>query len=156
MWRAAIISDDEQINKMSLALYEEDPATKPVTETQIRQTLEALRMEPTRGMAAVMEVNGSVAGYALLIAYWSNEFGGEIVVIDELYIRPNCRSQGHGSELFSVLSGNSLWRGNPVALELDVTPQNQRAADLYRHLGFRPSKNRRMQLLLDTESGSIL
>src|SRR5215510_16497191 len=102
MWRAWKEKDDKDIVEMCLALYAEDPAPSPVPEQHTRETLSILRAEPARGRALVLEVKEIVAGYALLISFWSNELGGEIIVIDELYVRPSHRSQGYARELIRI------------------------------------------------------
>jgi GNAT superfamily N-acetyltransferase len=104
MWRIAKTLDDEEICEMCLALYVEDPSPVMISQCQIRDTLEILRAEPTRGRAIVLEVEGAIGGYALLISFWSNELGGEVIVIDELYVRPSFRRQGHARELLTSLS----------------------------------------------------
>ena len=84
------------------------------------------------------EVDGVVVGYALLVSFWSNEYGGEICAIDELYVKPSHRSRGVSTSLFDeVIGDRMLWPGHPVALELEVTPDNDRARALYERLGFR-------------------
>lgn len=79
------------------------------------------------GRAVVLESEGQVSGYALLTSFWSNEFGGEVCLVDELYVKPAARSQGHGTELPRGLMGeNSLWPEQTVALALEVRPDNHR------------------------------
>ena len=34
-----------------------------------------------------------IIGYALLINYWSNEYGGDIVYVDELFVKESYRSK---------------------------------------------------------------
>lgn len=148
MWRAAQPEEDAQIIELSLALYAEDPAPDPVPPEHTRATLAILRTEPARGMAVVLDLDGTIAGYGFLISFWSNELGGEVVVIDELYIKPAHRSQGHGRELVRLLSHqNTFSTRKPVALELEVTPENRRAAALYAQLGFTAVKNARLRLV---------
>lgn len=140
MWRAARPEDDDAIAELSLALYAEDPG-EPVSEAQVRRTLAVFRAEPTRGQAVILEVDGRVAGYALLVSFWSNEYGGVICNIDELFVQPEDRGRGLGTSLFEAIwSDRSLWPTPPVLLELEVTPTNTRARALYERLGFR-SKN---------------
>ncbi len=137
MWRFATPADDDAIIEMCLALNEEDPGPEPVSATQVRRTLAVLRAEPSRGHPVVSEVAGRIAGYALLIAFWSNELGGEVCTVDELYVQPVYRHRGLGAELFQLLlHDDSLWSGNAVAVGLEVSPDNVRALDWYRRLGF--------------------
>ena len=144
MWRSANPSEDDLIVEMCLALNREDPG-EPVGEPQIRRTLAAFRADPVRGRALLAEVDGVVAGYALLVSFWSNEYGGEICAIDELYVKPSHRSRGISTSLFdAVISDRTLWPERPVALELEVTPDNARARALYERLGFR-SRNQTLR-----------
>ena len=129
---------------MSLSLYREDPGER-IDAQQVRRTLVMFRDEPTRGRAVVAELGRAVIGYALLVSFWSNEYGGEICVIDELYVAPANRSQGIATKLISSIEPDrSLWPRCPVAIALEVTPGNSQARALYERLGFR-SKNQTLR-----------
>ena len=142
MWRMAEPEDDERIVVMCMALYAEDPATTEVGPEQVRRTLEELRRQPVRGRAVVLDEGGQLRGYALLISYWSNELGGEICQLDEAYVAPDVRGQGHTSELVERLArGDGPWPTIPAALQLEVSPSNRRARSLYDRLGFAPLRN---------------
>jgi len=136
-WRVAREDDDEAVIALGLALYDEDPSPEPITALQFERTLAMFRREPWRGRALVVEAGGDIVGYALLVSFWSNELGGEVCDIDELYVRPTHRSRGHGSALLEALGrGSTLWPSDAVALALEVTPDNARARALYERLGF--------------------
>src|SRR5207253_11358576 len=91
------------------------------------------------GRAAVLELDGRPASYALLISYWSNELGGDICTIDELYVEPAARSQGHSTALLEALAAHAApYPPGAVALALEVTAKNARARALYERLGFAP------------------
>jgi GNAT superfamily N-acetyltransferase len=136
MWRAAEILDDPAVVALGLALYAEDPS-EPVPESSFRRTLEMFRGSPWRGGTVVLALDGKVVGYAFLVAYWSNELGGDVCAIDELYVAPAARSRGWGSRLIEALAaGSPLWPGGAVALALGVSPGNHRARALYERLGF--------------------
>ena len=136
-WRVATIDDDDAIVVMCLQLNAEDPGPRPVVAEQVRRTLATLRQEPIRGRAQVLEIDGRPAGYALLISFWSNELGGEMCTVDELFILPPHRNQGHASALLERLAaGLDDCSRSAVAIALEVTPANQRAWRLYERLGF--------------------
>ncbi len=148
-WRAASAEDDAAIVAMCLALNAEDPGPKPVVAEQVRRTLETLRREPWRGRAVVLDMDASIIGYALLISFWSNELGGELCTVDELFVLPRRRSQGHGSALLERLArGCDSWSSAAVAVALEVTPANQRAWRFYERLGF-IGGNRTMRRMID-------
>jgi len=138
MWRNALSADDEAIVRMCVSLYAEDPGPEPVPTDNVLRTLQELRNAPARGRAVVLEVDGTVSGYALLISFWSNELGGEVCVIDELYVEPAQRGRHHATRLLETLSARGApWVENAVALALEATPDNVRARRLYERVGFR-------------------
>lgn len=149
MWRPWNPEDAERVVALCLALYAEDPPTVPVGEAQVRRTLERFRDRPDRGLVAVLEVGGTVAGYALLVPWWSNELGGEVCQVDELYVAPEARGSGLGTALLRDLAaGAGPFPVRFVALQLEVTPDNRRARALYERLGFEPMRNLSMRRLL--------
>ena len=115
MWRLAEPGDDDSLVEMCLRLYDEDPGILPIHPENMRATLRALRREPSRGRAVVLEVENQLSGYALLIAFWSNELGGNICEVDELFVVPQRRNLGHGKSLFEAIS-SALSRSDPVAV----------------------------------------
>jgi GNAT superfamily N-acetyltransferase len=120
---------------MCLSLYREDPGVASVDAEQVRETLAVFQREPARGRAVVAEMPGErVAGYALLVPFWSNEQGGAICEVDELYVRPERRGEGIGSALFGAIDAGRF--GAFAGTALGVTTGNARARRLYERLGF--------------------
>ena len=149
MWRAARPEDDEAIVEMSQWLYERLPPPDGVTAEQVRITLGVFRDAPVRGRALVLEDEGASRGFAFLVSFWSNELGGEICTIDELYVEPALRGRGSATALVNALrEGSSLWPRDAVALELEVSPANPRARALYERVGFREKRNTTLRMLL--------
>lgn len=136
MWRLAKPRDDDSIVEMCSRLYDEDPGILAVHPENMRATLRALRREPRRGRAVVLQIERQPSGYALLIAFWSNELGGSICEVDELFVVPEHRNQGHGKLLFEAISRGDLWPAPIVGIALGVTPDNVRARRFYERLGF--------------------
>jgi len=134
-WRAADPGDSRVIVEMSLALYTEDPGLVTVSAAQVAETLAVFQREPWRGLAVVLEVAGVIQGYALLVPFYSNEVGGTVCEVDELFVTPPSRGHGLGSALFSALDEGRF--GSFAAIALGVTPDNDRAKRLYERLGFR-------------------
>ena len=122
-------------------------------EGHVRERYATLLEEPRRpAHALVLDADGTPAGYALLVSFWSNELGGEICTIDEVYVAPAWRSRGFTTALVeSLCEGNSVWPEPPVALELEVSPDNARARRLYERLGFRSKRNTTLRRSLEVQ-----
>jgi Acetyltransferases len=73
-------------------------------------------------------------GYMLLTSYWCNEDGGEIIIVDELYIDPAYRKHGYGQQLLNA--AEKRFRGKAVSITLEVLTTNTRAKELYTKLGY--------------------
>src|SRR5687768_6092854 len=108
LWRDALPADHGRLVDMMLALYVEDPSTHTMSREKIERTLATFGREPARGRAVVLDVDGTADGYALLCAFWSNELGGEVCILDELYVSPGARGQGAASGLVRDLVAGAL------------------------------------------------
>jgi len=127
-------ADFQHLSRYMHALYEEDIEGEEMTVSKVQKTVAHLRQHPSAGALTMIEVQDQVVGYGLTINYWSNEYGGNYVGIDELYIHPSFRSQGIGTRFFDYLRTEFL--PDAVAFELQVMPENTRALQLYLRLGF--------------------
>lgn len=81
----------------------------------------------------ILEYEQSVVGYGLVALTYSNEVGGQVVWLEELYVREQYRSCGLGKQYFQFIFDNY-----PAAkrFRLEVEPNNTRAISLYERLGF--------------------
>ena len=119
---------------MMRELYETDAPDLDVKPQKFPVTIDRLLEEPSRGRVVLFMRDGALAGYSLLIPYWSNEFGGIVVLIDEVLIEKEFRGQGIGKAFFAFVIEARPY--DAVALSLEVSPKNKRARSLYESLGF--------------------
>ena len=129
--------DDTQrdaVVAMMRGLYAEDPASAPVDAARFSETIRVLLAHPERGRIVLLMEDDDVRGYTLLIPYWSNEFGGTLVFIDELFVLPEARGRGLGRKFVEWVKAGRPY--DAVAVLLEVSPANVRARRLYESLGF--------------------
>jgi GNAT superfamily N-acetyltransferase len=119
---------------MMRRLYEEDPAQHSINPRSFAKTLGFLLANPSRGRVILFKKRRRLVGYALLIPFWSNEFGGILLFIDELFVLREHRGQGIAKTFFSRLKRRPPF--NAIALALEVTRANRKAKRLYDSLGF--------------------
>lgn len=134
--------DYTEVNKMIMALYFEDSEGESMNSTKIDRTIDALYNNPDKGEILVLESHGEIVGYSIVVFQWSNEYGGDVVNIDELYVKPSFRSMGIGTDFIKYLM--EKYQDNLIVLE--VTPSNNRAYDYYSLLGFEDVVNKHMIL----------
>ena len=126
---------------MMAALYVEDAATfDGMSSAHFERTIERFLSHPETGAIARLWDDASLAGYALLVPYWSNEFGGTITFIDELYVKPEYRSRGLASAFIDFVFATQPF--GMVACLLETTKSNERARRLYERNGFQLRENR--------------
>jgi ribosomal protein S18 acetylase RimI-like enzyme len=148
MWRTANSEDEARVLELYLALNAEDPGTLPPDPDHLRRTLELFVAESGRGRCLVLEESGRVEGYALLVPYWSNELGGNVTHLDEIYVGPSARGRGRASELLTLLARGVVGWPDTVALQLEVSPANGRARALYERYGFASIRNATLRRVL--------
>lgn len=103
-----------------------------------------------RGAEAVIaEVGGAAVGYALFFHSFSTFLGRPGIYLEDLYVRPAHRSQGHGRRLLAHLARLAVDRGCG-RLEWSVLDWNERALAFYRRLGAEPLSEWTVQRLTGT------
>lgn len=141
--------DLARVEQFVQQMYEEDSGAhsgKP----NIRLTFAELETYPEKGRIVVLETDAQISGYAIFIFYWSNEFCGNIIEVDELFVEKSFRGQGLAREFFAWLKES--YKENAVGFSLQVSESNKRALKLYEELGFRKSINMHMLKLFAADS----
>jgi GNAT superfamily N-acetyltransferase len=137
--------DLNQIRSFVSSMYVEDADAHAGTVGDIDLTFRELDSKPDKGQLIVIEKNNDLIGYAILIFFWSNEFHGDVIDIDELFIASDHRGGGAGKAFFIWLSQTFP---KAAAWSLQVSHANSRAAKLYENLGFTTTRNRHMLKLV--------
>jgi|SRR3989339_1106031 len=132
-------TDYSAVAKLIKAFYREDTEGIGTNIKKIKDTFRELLLSPS-GEVLVIKKNQIIVGYAILINYWSHEYGGNILHLDELYIKPKYRGQGIGTRLIKFVRNRRSH--DAAAMIIEYVPTNKKAAKLYRRLGFKPIRNK--------------
>jgi GNAT superfamily N-acetyltransferase len=149
-FRICTESDLEIVREYVISLYRKDPPereiTREMTAEKFDRTFWEFTNKPEKGRIVVFERDNLVVGYAIIVFYWSNEYGGDFIEVDELFVREDDRCKGIATTFFDWLE--KTWHKKIVALSLQTTPANDRALTFYQRLGFKNSLNRHSIKLL--------
>ena len=129
----------EELVDMVLSLYKEDPHGAHMSTDKVQRTIEFLNTHPGAGEIVLLSDTHQLAGYAILINYWSNEYGGLVLFIDELYVKKEFQGKNIGTDFIQHLIADVHDEYQSIVLE--VLPTNERAFRLYSKLGFKTAKN---------------
>ena len=101
--------------------------------------------DETRGAVWIARVGKEPAGHVVLTLRHSMEFGRLTAVIDDLFVRPQFRRHGVGSELLTALF-DACRKLNVAAAHVEVDPRNIAACTLYQTFGLRGHSPERQAL----------
>jgi len=127
--------DQAMLRAMIHALYADDSKgcdVHPASDEHIQRTIDRAASHPEHMRIVVFKVEGAVAGYSLLTNYWSNEHGGLVLILDEVFVLPEFRGKEISSKFFKHLFVMPEY----VMVYLEVFPGNTLALDLYKRIGF--------------------
>lgn len=125
-------NDKELYFKLADEFYHSEAVLHPVPKRNIEATFDELMRSDVYTECFIIESDGSVAGYALISKTFSQEAGGYVIWVEELFIRPEYRGKGLGNKFFDF-----LFCERPAArYRLEIEPDNVRAAALYKRRGF--------------------
>lgn len=116
------------------AFYRELQRVLEISAERVVATVGELSRNKEKGSVFVFERDGDLAGYAILATSWSNELGGTVLAVDEIYVEPAQRRQGIASDFLGLL--RKVVPDDVKAIQLEVDRSNRPALALYRKLGF--------------------
>ncbi len=144
LFRWAIAEDFEEVAAMIKQLYAADACTMgEIPDNHMASTFEAFLNDSKLLDIYVFELGGAIVGYATVTWFWSNEFGGKALVLDELFVKSGFRSTGIGKTFIAFMRD---YYQDAAVFILEVAPSNEKARKLYEMLGFRDLKTRHMFL----------
>lgn len=134
MIRKISINDKEKYIAMAKEFYKSDAVLHNIPDENIYKTFDTIVSGSPFADAYIYEHNGDIAGYALLSLTYSNEAGGHVLWIEEVYILTEYQGHGFGKELFAFIE--KAYKDKVVRIRLEVEEANHRAISLYERLGY--------------------
>ncbi len=101
------------------------------------ELLEHYLFDQKKAEALLLEVQGSVVGYALFFESFSTFEGRTGLYLEDIFISKDQRSQGMGKALFKAVASEAVRRGCP-RMEWACLDWNQHAIEFYLSLQAQP------------------
>jgi len=130
--RDYVDADYNEFLEMVGSLYSEDLEGQPMNGAKVNSTINECKKNPQKVRIIIFLNDHDIIGYSILVYYWSNEYGGDIVFVDELYVKVDYRSRGVGAHFLSYIEKMD----NIVAIQLEANSSNKRVVNYYTRLGF--------------------
>ncbi|HIW83291.1 MAG TPA: GNAT family N-acetyltransferase [Candidatus Dorea gallistercoris] len=126
--------DHQLYMELSGEFYDSDAVLHPIPVSYREETWKEMMRSDDFVKGYILEKDGVAAGYGLTSYTFSQEAGGRVAWLEELYIRPEYRCHGLGKEFFRYVDE----RIAPAVkrLRLEIEPDNLRAKKLYLAMGY--------------------
>ncbi|MCD9855265.1 GNAT family N-acetyltransferase [Epilithonimonas sp. JDS] len=139
----ANLSDIPELSQMMKDFYAID--FYPFDEKLTVENFQKFINEGKYGDCFKILLEGEIAGYIILVKYFSFEFGGEIFFLDELFVKPEFQGKSLGKKALEFVKNYSVENNFKVVL-LEIENHNDKAKRLYEHYGFQNHKRSLMIL----------
>lgn len=133
MIRKITLSDKKNYLEMAAEFYSSEAVMQAVPQKHFLITFDELMRSDDYVKGYFFEDNKIVMGYTLLAKSFSQEAGGFVLWIDELYVKPEFRCRGIGHNFFKFIKNNVK---DIKRIRLEVEKNNTRAVSLYKKMGF--------------------
>lgn len=124
--------DKEIFLEMCGEFYGSPAVLHKIPKSHMENTFDEIMRGSPYAECYIIKADGEICGYVLLALSFSNEAGGKVIWIEELYVRENMRGMGIAKKFFDFIKKEDF-----AAIRLEVEPDNVRAVKLYTSLGFK-------------------
>lgn len=107
----------------------------PAEPARVGRAVAGILADERTGFLLAARAGGVVIGVSYVAMIWSLEHGGPSSWLEELYVLPGWRGGGVGAALLQASLALAAERGC-LMMDLEVTADHARAANLYRRQGF--------------------
>ena len=133
--------DKEIYIEMADEFYHSSAVTHPVPRENFEKAFDHMVNDGTYFDGYIFEDNCETCGFCAVAVSYSQEAGGQVIWIEDFYIRPDFRGKGLGSELFDRIKEDFP---DAARYRLEITESNVDAKRLYDRKGFEILPSRQM------------
>lgn len=126
--------DKSDFIEMCTDFYTGGAALEAISAEQMSNTFEYIVGGGNSLNGLIIEHDGKIAGYGLVILYYSNEVGGLCALLDEIYVSPEFRGCGLGTQYIENVK--DVFDEDIKGLRLEACYDNAGALKLYESMGF--------------------
>ncbi len=131
--RSITSEDRETYLELVKEFYQSDAVLHPVPMRNAETTFDEALSSDRYAECFIVEHDARAVGFALVAKTFTQEAGGLVVWLEELYIRPQFRNLGLGRGAMAALLARYP---QAMRFRLEVAPDNARVMALYRSMGF--------------------
>ncbi len=132
MIRKILHDDKTEYIKMAEDFYNSPAVISPVPKSHFEITFDELMKGSAFTEGFIFDCDEKIAGYGLIAKTFSQEAGGIVIWIEEIYVKEAFRNQGLGSEFIEYIKNNIPAK----RYRLETEPDNFKAQELYKRHGF--------------------
>ncbi len=132
--RSIMLNDREEYLAMANDFFCSDAVSHSIPQEYSINTFNEAMKENPYIRVLIFEQDDKIAGFSHISFSWSSEVGGLVVIIEDLYIKPDFRSKGIGRAFFNEIFEE--YKDKAMRFRLEVAKDNLRARALYEDLGF--------------------
>jgi GNAT superfamily N-acetyltransferase len=145
-YRPFLVEDKPFLIDAVLDLYHTDGTGENMNIRKIENSISFFNTHPDLGEILIITEGVEPVGYSMLTNYWSNEYGGIVVLIDELLVHHTHRGKGIGEAFLKELVQQNQRKA--VMYELEVLPDNSSVIGFYKKSGFVDYKRTHLRMVL--------
>lgn len=133
------LKDLIETNKMVSSFYKEKYPNEVSNTQKILKTVSTFQREEDKGKILIIEDDNKIIGYAIIVLFWSNKNSGDILLIDEMYIKKEYKNNLSLSKCIDYLVSKYNKRIKGFQIELDSMSKDE--IDFFSSIGFNMKDN---------------
>ena len=126
--------DREAVFKMMRDFYDSPAVIHKASDAVLLADIEACLSDMPFVEGFVFDMEGEIAGYAMVSKSFSTEAGGLCIWIEDIYLKPEFRGFGIGKDFFEFIE--KRYNSTAARLRLEAEPSNTRAIEVYKKCGY--------------------